>query len=41
MEILTYNARIRLYDADELAIQSLKKTDTSPKSLPQDPLEKN
>lgn len=41
IEILTYNARIRLYDADEQAIQSLKKSNTSPEALPQPPLEKN
>ena len=37
IEILTYSARIRLYDADELAIRSLKKTEDAP---PQNPIEK-
>ncbi len=40
IEILTYNARIRLYDADELAVRTLKKTKTTSKIPLKTPIQK-
>jgi len=41
VEILMYNVRIRLYDADELADRSLKQTDAGLKSAPKSPSQNN
>ncbi len=41
IEILTFNVRIRLYDADELADRSIKPTATGSKSAPKNPSQIN